>query len=83
MNCINVSKSEKHPGLIECRDISDKMTYPSEFVKKLVHVCEIVLSQELAKNWMGKKYFFDRSPPPPSKYSRAELRSLSLQKDMQ
>ena len=59
MNCINVSKSEKHPGLIECRDISDKMTYPSEFVKKLVHVCEIVLSQELEKNWMGKKYFFD------------------------
>ena len=58
-NCIDALKSEKHPGLIECRDISEKMTYPSEFVKKLVHVCETVLSQELEKNWMGKKYFFD------------------------
>ena len=45
MKCINVLKSDKHPGLIECRDI--------------IHVCEIVLSQELEKNWMGKKYFFD------------------------
>ena len=59
MKCINVLKSDKHPGLIECRDISNKMSYPSEFVKKLIHVCEIVLSQELEKNWMGKKYFFD------------------------
>ena len=33
-NCIDALKSEKHPGLIECRDISEKMTYPSEFVKK-------------------------------------------------
>ena len=59
MQCILALQDDPYPSLISSSDVGEKMTYPSEFVKKVVRVCEFVLLEELKKNWLGKKYYFD------------------------
>ena len=38
MQCILALQDDPFPSLISSRDVGEKMTYPSEFVKKVVRV---------------------------------------------
>ena len=57
--CISDIREKKSPGLISTLDIKSYMTYPSRFAKKIAEICECVLTVELNKDFMKKKYFFD------------------------
>ena len=61
-SCIAALKGDQfdpNHALIRSRDLESKMIYPSQFVFNILLTAEKVLTVELEKNWLSRKYFFD------------------------
>ena len=58
-DCILSLTTDPYAGLIQTRDIGEKLKYPSLFVQKTLQIAEKVLQIDLNPTCLMKPYYFD------------------------